>query len=184
MEFLKKRSAAALIAAIAAVLCLFLGTSRSLGSLASDVEKGFTDGVVTDGYTAPAIQRQLDNRASAAMGLVTIGNHYPELRDKTAALSDALHSLQDADGIEKKYLENEKLEKAYTALSSALDGVVSADDADALDSYVSTLSGAQTVIRQSGYNRTVSEYYRTARSFPTSVFGIFAKGPEYFGVEG
>lgn len=184
MKFFKKRSAAALVAVIAAILCLFLGTSRSLSRLSADVEKGFTDGVEVDGYVQPSIQRQLDNRKAAAMGLVTVGNHYPELRAETAELSDALHRLQDAAGIEAKYIENEALEKAYTALSEKLRGSVSADDSDAFESYISTLSGAQAVIKQSSYNSTVSEYYRTARSMPAAVFGIFAKGPEFFGVEG
>ena len=69
-------------------------------------------------------------------------------------------------------------------IGKKLRGSVSADDSDAFESYISTLSGAQAVIKQSSYNSTVSEYYRTARSMPAAVFGIFAKGPEFFGVEG
>jgi len=40
------------------------------------------------------------------------------------------------------------------------------------------------VIKQSYYNHNVSEYYRTAKAFPAAIFGIFARGPEFFGVEG
>ena len=184
MEFLKKRSTAAVIAVALAVLFAFIGTSRSLNSLAKKVESKFTVGVDAGGYMQPSIQRQLENRSTAAMGLVTIGNHYPELKSETEALSHALHELQDADGIEANYLTNEKLEKAYLALSESLENYVNSEDADAYASYVYTLSGAQSVIGQSLYNREVSEYYRTAKSFPTSVFGMFARGPEFFGVEG
>lgn len=184
MEFLKKRSTAAVIAVAIAVIFAFIGTSRSLNSLAKNVERKFTEGVDAGGYTQPALQRQLENRATAAMGLVTIGNHYPELKAETEALSHALHELQDAEGIESKYLCNKKLEEAYLALDGRLLGYVNQADAAARASYVSTLSGAQSVIGQSFYNREVSEYYRTARSFPASVFGIFARGPEFFGAEG
>ena len=197
MTFLKKQSTAIAITVIVAVLSSFLGCSLSLSRQAGKVENMFTDGVFLEeeNYMQPSIQSQLDNSADAALGLITVCNHYPELQLDAKALAEARQDLLDAKRPDEKYIAYSHYYRTASDLSELLkEGTVitdgeliielTEDDFEAFESYASTIKGANGVIEKSEYNSKVTEFVRTKRSFPANIFGIFADEPDYFQVEG
>ena len=191
MEFFKSRKTAAALFILVAILFTIIGINRSLWALSSDIEELFYEGIYNseEEYTAPSISSQLEKRVNAAMGLITIGNHYEELALQTASLRDARLELLEAETIPAKYAANEKIEKAYLILLEALSNTAEQTEEDkaAMESYAGTLSGAQAVIINSSYNQEVQKYYNeTLRTFPIQLLTplIFVDGPEYFNMEG
>lgn len=187
MTFLKKQSTAIIITIVVAIVFSFIGSTRSLSKLSGEVEAMFTEGVYIEdeNYMQPSIQSQLDKRIDAALGLMTVANHYPELEDEVKPFRGARGELIDAVETSRKFLANEALSKTGADLIAALDTVeLSNDDSEAADSYISTFNGSQGVIEKSEYNGKVSEYIRTAQAFPANIFGFLAHKPEYFQVEG
>lgn len=191
MELFKNRKVAAGILALVIILFTILGINRSLWSLSSSIEDLFYDGIYNsdDRYNAPSISSQLDKRINAAMGLITVGNHYEALASQTEALRSARIELLDAKTLPAKYAANEKMENTYPELLHALASYsgLSSEDKAAVESYASTLSGAQAVIENSSYNEKVQEYYNeTIRAFPLNILNplVFVDGPDYFNMEG
>ncbi|NLA86493.1 MAG: hypothetical protein GX847_04260, partial [Clostridiales bacterium] len=92
-------------------------------------------------------------------------------------------ALLDADTIPEKYDANLRLENAWKQVYEVL--VTHADDvAPAVESYVSTLKGAQGVIEKSDYNRLADEYQnKTLSAFPVNILKnlAFVDYPEHFG---
>lgn len=191
MELFKNRKVAAGILALVIILFTILGINRSLWSLSSSIEDLFYDGIYNsdDRYNAPSISSQLDKRINAAMGLITVGNHYEALASQTEALRSARIELLDAKTLPAKYAANEKMENTYPELLHALASYsgLSSEDKTAVESYASTLSGAQAVIENSSYNEKVQKYYNeTIRAFPLNILNplVFVDGPDYFNMEG
>ena len=197
MTFLKKQSTAICITVIVAVLFSFIGCSLSLSRQAGKVEEMFTAGVYLekDSYMQPSIQSQLDNSADAALGLITVCNHYSQLQLESEALREARNDLLDAECPDEKYLAYTHYYKSAIAVIELLkngevitDGELivrlTEDDFEAFKSYASTITGANGVIEKSEYTSRVTEFIRTKKAFPANIFGIFAKTPDYFQVEG
>ena len=197
MTFLKKQSTAIAITVIIAVLFSFIGCSLSLSRQAGKVEDMFTTGVYLDeeSYVQPSIQSQLDKSAEAGLGLVTICNHYPELSLEAEAITEARRELLEAESYDEKYIAYTHYYKTVSSLIDLLkegevitDGELvvklTDDDFEAFESYAGTVTGANGVIEKSEYNKKVTEFIRTKKSFPASIFGIFADEPDYFQVEG
>jgi hypothetical protein len=188
MSFLRKRSTAVLIAAFVIIFGTLLGVYLSLNRETAKIEAQFYNGVFLreEKYVQTSIQSQLDKRADAALGLLSVANKYVFLNDIAQKLREAREELLGADTIAAKYEANVKLENAWKHVYESL--VIHADDVPpAVESYVSTLRGAQTVIEKSDYNRLVSEFRdRTLRAFPLNILKnlVFAKYPVYFGPSG
>lgn len=188
MEVLLKRSTAALIAFIVIVFGTLFGVHRSVGSETAKIEKQFFSGVYLkdEEYLQPSIQSQLDKRATAALGLISLGFELEAAAGPAGELRDARNELLSAKTISDKYIANEKLQKAYKALVAAMPEGGPAGKTEALRSYTATMDGAQGVIEKSAYNGLVSEFRRRLNSFPVNILKIlaFVKYPEYFGAEG
>ena len=182
MEVLKKRSTAAFVLAAVIVVFTVLGINLSAGRVAEKTEKMFYEGVYLkdEGYTEKSIQSQLENRIKAAMGLITLTSDDAALSDETAALRDAREALYNAESIGEKFEANERLEVAYKALSDAMPAEIA--ESDAAKSYLSTMSGAQSVIERSAYN---AEAEKAAKSVLGGVLMplrllVFGGSIEYF----
>jgi len=190
MAVLLKRSTAALIAFIVIVFGTLFGVHRSVGSETAKIEKQFYNGVYLkdEGYLQPGIQPQLDKRATAALGLISLGSdmELEAAAGPTQALREARNELLSAKTIADKYIANEKLQKAYKALVAAMPEGGPAENAEAFKSYAATMDGAQGMIEKSAYNGLVSAFRRRLNSFPVNILKnlAFVKYPEYFGAEG
>lgn len=188
MSSLKKRPTALLIFVAVIIIGTLFGVHRSVNKETAKIEAQFSEGVYLkdEKYTQPGIQSQLDKRADAALGLLTVANKYAFLEDVAQQLRMAREELLDADMIGEKYTANEKLEVAYKQLYETL--VAHGDDVPAsVDSYISTLGGAQGVIEKSGYNQTVDDYRnKTLNAFPVNILKnlAFVNYPAYFGPAG
>ncbi len=152
MSILKKRSAASTVLVVVVLLFTVIGMNRSVARAAAKTEKMFYEGVYLagDDYTEKSIESQLNNRISAANGLLTLVSDLESLSAETVALRSAREELIRADTIGKKYDANKKLESAYKALASAMP--IDIASTSAAKSYLSNLSGAQHVIERSAYN--------------------------------
>lgn len=193
MSTLKKRSSAIIVALVVIILGTLFGVHRSIGSETAKIETLFYKGVYLkdEKYTQPSIQSLLDERSTAALGLVTIGMKYSEdqnIQMLTDSLREARLQLLDAKTIWLKFAANEKLQGRYKTLYTALEQFSLDDNAlSALQNYASTLDGAQGVIQKSDYNRMVSEFRNNVLGdFPVNILKnlAFVKYPEYFGTEG
>lgn len=185
MSCLSKRSTAVLIAAVVIIFGTLLGVFLSLSRETAKIEAQFYNGVYLkkEKYVQASIQSQLDKRADAALGLLSVANKYVFLDDMAQKLREVREELLNADTIAAKYEANVKLENAWKQVYESL--VAHADDVPpAVESYVLTLRGAQGVIEKSDYNRLVAEFRdRTLSAFPLNILKnlVFAKYPGYFG---
>ena len=186
MKLFKKRGFAWCIAAIAIVRSILFGSYRSLNAQAKKVTNQFYNGVYDQkqDYTQPSINSQLDKCIDAAMGVLSITNHYENLINESSLLREARQALLDADTIGEKFKANTALKFAYDSAVSALEKVsLSESDASALESYRSTFDGAQGVIEKSLYNEQVEKFENyTISAFPAGILGGITgvTYPEYF----
>ena len=188
MSIFSRRKTAWLLLAAVAVVFTVIGINRSVASQAKKVESSFYTGVydTAAGYRRPAVDAQLTSRINAALGLVTCCSGVEEVAGEADALRAAREALLNAATIEQKYEANRQLESAWLVLASAMQehGMDLSDDAVA--DYISTLSGAEAMIEQSGYNAGVSAFYETVMgTLPVRMlrFLIFVDMPVYFGTE-
>ncbi len=188
MEIFEKRSTAFIVAVLIIIFGTLFGVHRSIGAETRKIEAMFYDGVYLEDeqYTQPGIGEKLDERATAALGLITVASHYDALSDKTEGLRETRLELMDAGTISDKYEANEKMQSSYETLYAELTLQSLTDsEAAAAESYASTLDGAQGVIEKSAYNDMVSSFRQELGTFPVVVLKnlAFASYPEYFGAE-
>lgn len=184
MEALKKRSNAITIAIIVIIAATFMGMVRSANSAAKTVERQFYNGVylAADKYTEPSIQQQLDKRALAALGLLTVLNTDEALTAEVAQLRTARELLLEAETIPDKYAANEKLETAWKQLFDALKARGS-DIPASVDSYTATLRGAQGAIDNNHYNDMTEQFDTEMAAFPIGLIRMIGliNLPDAFG---
>ena len=188
MDVFKKRSTAFVILVIVLVFGTLFGVHRSVGAETKKIEAMFYDGVYIeeDDYTQRSIAELLDVRATDALGLVTIANHYDALAELADSLRQSRLALMDADTIAGKYEANVKMQSAYEALYDALISQSLTDSEQAAaQSYAETLDGAQSVIQSSTYNDAVASFREELGAFPVNLLKnpAFVTLPEYFGAE-
>ena len=190
MTLLKSRKFCVPAAVILCIVSLLFGVHKSVAREVREIENSFYEGVYLEdeNYTQPALSEQLSNRASAALGIITIAANYDDMKTETDALRDARNGLLEAESIPKKAYYNDKLENAYKAVGEKLSAAsLDENEASALSDYAATMSGAMGVIEKSAYNASVSEFVNeTMRAFPLNILkGIsFCDTPDYFRVEG
>jgi hypothetical protein len=186
MSFFKNRAVAWIIFIAVTVVSVFFGFSRSFQRASNKVTDLFYDGIYDEeeNYTVPSIDSQLTNRYQAATGMVATCSAYSSLNSLTDELRNAKNALYDAETLGDKYKANQVLETAYTALYSAFKDIqANGKDVEAMDTYASTMSGAQSVINSSEYNEKVDEFMQKDwQSFPANILRNFAgtSAPEYF----
>ncbi len=177
-----------MIAVFIIIFGTLIGVHRSVNGETSKIEAQFYNGVYlkADKYAQPSIQSQLDQRADAALGLIAEAKSYVFASDVTDQLRASREVLLNAETLAEKYEANMGLENAWKQVYETL--AAHADDlTPAVQKYVSTLSGAQSVIEKSDYNRLATEFrHKTLSAFPVNILkGLaFVDYPEYFGAEG
>lgn len=193
MERLKKRQTAVVIAVLVVALATLFGAHRSLAAAVGAVEDQFYNGAWDEaqGYRQPSIYSQLEKRVEASLGFLTIADSFDDLQSETEALRQARFDLTEAmddKAITRMYTANEDLQSACETLYGLLTGKSLTEEQTAsLERFAATMSGAQSVIRDSVYNAAVSTFLRdTLLEFPANILKnlTFVKSPEFFGLEG
>ena len=177
MKLLKNTRFAGAVAVIVCVLSMFIGTNKSLTSLAKDVENKFYSGVEADGYAHPSIASQLRACEDYALGLATIAKNYPELEDASDGLIKA-RGLQDGEiAVSEQSAANGYMVSRFDELYNLLGSVeMSERDHSAADAYAKDFYSAQTFIVQLAkeYNAEVVKYEKITGKFPVNIFGVVA----------
>ncbi len=187
MKALKKRSTASAVALVVIIAATLFGMIRSANAAARAVERQFEHGVkVTDvngqKYTEKSIQDQLQRRADAALGLLAAVTDDALLKEDADALRKAREALLDADTVREKYAANEKMEATWRRLYETLTARGGELPAS-VESYASTLRGAQGAIDKSHYNEAVLRFEAEMRAFPAGLLRMLGLVdlPETFG---
>ena len=196
MRVLKKQPVAILIALIVVAGAIFFGVNRSVGEEVAAVRAQFYEGVFDSqaGFTRPGIQGELTQRTTAAMRMLSIGEHShadsSELeqagRELHAARAALIDLLTAGAGPSALFAADQTLSLAAARYYAILHPLVEAavgDDLEALEASHNTLLAAAGVIETSGYNEAVGAFHRTVLGgFPMNVLRafVFVQMPELF----
>ena len=196
MKHLKKQPVAILIALIIVAGAIFLGVNRSVNEQVAEIKAQFMNGVfdAAAGYTRPGIHGQLTQRTTAAMRMLSIGEHShadsQELTDAGRELHAARSALIDlltvGAGPSALFQADQIFDMAadrYYALLHPLVVEAEGEDLQALEAADATMRGAARVIEESGYNELVGTFHRTVLGqFPMNVLRVmvFVRMPELF----
>ena len=196
MEKLKKRPVALLLALLIVAGSLVIGVNRSLGQEISAVGDQFFSGVYdpASGFTRPSIHSQLTRRATAAVRILSIGEHShgdeASLREAgtelRAARADLVNLLEAGASPRVLHQADQVLASAvdrYYALLHPLVTAALGEDFETLEAEHSAMQSAARVISESGYNEAVGAFNRTVMGeFPIRILRglIFVQPPELF----
>jgi len=190
MKVLKNDKYARLITIAVVIMATIFGVHKSVNKEARKIEAQFYSGVYVEDekYTQPSIAAQLERRTNTALGIVTVAGNYDEAAGAAKELDEKRIQLMEAESITDKYLANTELQKSYEQIRELLAGSsLSPRDEEGLNTYYSTMDGAQGIISNSYYNLTVSRFTNgILGAFPVNILKYisFVRYPEYFGVEG
>jgi len=195
MKLLKKQPIALLIALIVILGATFFGANRSLGAEVRQTTAQFYDGVFseTQGRVLPSIYGQLGQRSTAALQILSIGEHShgddvalnaagTELRAARQDLVALLTSGSPGELFVADQVLGVTVERYY-AILHPLVVVAEGDDLAALENAFNTMQSAARVIRDSGYNEAIRDFHRTVLGrFPTNILIeiVFVSPPELF----
>jgi len=191
MKLLKDRKFAVLITVIVAVIATMYGVYRTSVRNTREIEAMFYSGVYLkdEGYMQASMNAHLSNSLSAALGLATIMENYPEYADRSKALEQARDKVIAAKGITEKGLAYSEMWTRFTGLSTAVTSApafsdMSARDAAAVSEYTKTLNSANWAMVNSRYNNEVFEYLDN-RSALMRVIGVITptETPGYFTID-
>lgn len=185
MNIFSKRPVAILTAAVIIAGSTLFGVHRSLSPLVKNTANSFYDGVYSEseGYTTKSIYSQLDALTDASLGLVTkCSELFPEESDSLRSARSGLLDAMDSRDISDMYDAFKALSESFNGLRDAVSGTALESDAAVAD-YMSTFTGAQSVIAASGYNSAVrSLESETLDVFPANVLSglLGIEAPELF----
>jgi len=195
MKHLKKQPIAIFLALIIIAGATFFGAHRSLRAASNQVAAQFYEGVYDEvqGRVLPSIYGQLEQRATAALRMISIGEHShgdddtlalaeKELRGTRRDLVDLLASGSPGELFEADQAIGLAAER-YHALLRPLVETADGEDLDALDMAWSTMQNAARVMRESGYNEAIRAFHRDVlERFPTRFLMeiVFVNPPELF----
>ena len=183
MNFLKKHFVAVLLSALIICGSTLLSADIKLGRKCQNITDGFYEGVVYENYQHKSIASQIRNICGAADGMVTIANNYDIDTDAVRAATDEMKSALNLSSVSYLYGLYENLLSALKPLEEQLSRAELSDrDAEGFAQYSSTISGAQSVIENSGYNESVRAFLRDQIHFPADFFAELAgvELPELF----
>ena len=167
MNLLKKPFVAVLLSALIICSSTLLSVDVKLGKECQNITDGFYDGVVYENYQHKSIASQIKNICGAADGMVAIANNYDIDTDAVTAATAEMKSALNFGSVSYLYGLYEDLLNALKPLEEQLSLTELSDrDTDGFDQYSSTISGAQSVIDNSGYNESVRAFYRDVVHFP------------------
>ena len=183
MNFLKKPFVAVLLSALIICSSTLLSADIKLGRECQNITDGFYEGVVYENYQHKSIASQIRNICGAADGMVTIANNYDIDTDAVRAATDEMKNALTYGSVSYLHYLYEDLLQALKPLEDQLSRAELSDrDAEGFAQYSSTLSGAQSVIENSGYNESVRAFLRDEIHFPADFFAELAgvELPELF----
>lgn len=183
MNFLKKPFVAVLLSALIICGSTLLSADIKLGRECQNITDGFYEGVVYENYQHKSIASQIRNICGAADGMVTIANNYDIDTDAVRAATDEMKSALTYGSVSYLHYLYEDLLQAVKPLEDQLSRAELSDrDAEGFAQYSSTISGAQSVIENSGYNESVRAFLRDQIHFPADFFAELAgvELPELF----
>ena len=183
MNFLKKPFVAVLLSALIICGSTLLSADIKLGRECQNITDGFYEGVVYENYQHKSIASQIRNICGAADGMVTIANSYDIDTDAVRAATDEMKNALTYGSVSYLHYLYEDLLQALKPLEDQLSRAELSDrDAEGFAQYSSTISGAQSVIENSGYNESVRAFLRDEIHFPADFFAELAgvELPELF----
>ena len=183
MNFLKKPFVAVLLSALIICGSTLLSADIKLGRECQNITDGFYEGVVYENYQHKSIASQIRNICGAADGMVTIANNYDIATDAVRAATDEMKNALTYGSVSYLHYLYEDLLQALKPLEDQLSRAELSDrDAEGFAQYSSTISGAQSVIENSGYNESVRAFLRDEIHFPADFFAELAglELPELF----
>ena len=183
MNFLKKPFVAVLLSALIICSSTLLSADIKLGRECQNITDGFYEGVVYENYQHKSIASQIRNICGAADGMVTIANNYDIDTDAVRAATDEMKNALTYGSVSYLHYLYEDLLQAVKPLEDQLSRAELSDrDAEGFTQYSSTISGAQSVIENSGYNESVRAFLRDEIHFPADFFAELAgvELPELF----
>ena len=183
MNFLKKPFVAVLLSALIICGSTLLSADIKLGKGCQNITDGFYEGVVYENYQHKSIASQIRNICGAADGMVTIANNYDIDTDAVRAATDEMKNALTYGSVSYLHYLYEDLLQALKPLEEQLSRAELSDrDAEGFAQYSSTISGAQSVIENSGYNESVRTFLRDEIHFPADFFAELAgvELPELF----
>ena len=183
MNFLKKPFVAVLLSALIICGSTLLSADIKLGRECQNITDGFYEGVVYENYQHKSIASQIRNICGAADGMVTIANNYDIDTDAVRAATDEMKNALTYGSVSYLHYLYEDLLQALKPLEDQLSRAELSDrDAEGFTQYSSTISGAQSVIENSGYNESVRAFLRDEIHFPADFFAELAgvELPELF----
>ena len=171
MNFLKKPFVAVLLSALIICGSTLLSADIKLGKECQNITDGFYEGVVYENYQHKSIASQIRNICGAADGMVTIANNYDIDTDAVRAATDEMKNALTYGSVSYLHYLYEDLLLALKPLEDQLSRAELSDrDAEGFTQYSSTISGAQSVIENSGYNESVRAFLRDEIHFPADFF--------------
>ena len=171
MNFLKKPFVAVLLSALIICGSTLLSADIKLGRECQNITDGFYEGVVYENYQHKSIASQIRNICGAADGMVTIANNYDIDTDAVRAATDEMKNALTYGSVSYLHYLYEDLLQALKPLEDQLSRAELSDrDAEGFAQYSSTISGAQSVIENSGYNESVRAFLRDEIHFPADFF--------------
>ena len=183
MNLLKKPFVAVLLSALIICGSTLLSADIKLGRECQNITDGFYEGVVYENYQHKSIASQIRNICGAADGMVTIANNYDIDTDAVRAATDEMKNALTYGSVSYLHYLYEDLLQALKPLEDQLSRAELSDrDAEGFAQYSSTISGAQSVIENSGYNESVRAFLRDEIHFPADFFAELAgvELPELF----
>ena len=183
MNFLKKPFVAVLLSALIICGSTLLSADIKLGRECQNITDGFYEGVVYENYQHKSIASQIRKICGAADGMVTIANNYDIDTDAVRAATDEMKNALTYGSVSYLHYLYEDLLQALKPLEDQLSRAELSDrDAEGFAQYSSTISGAQSVIENSGYNESVRAFLRDEIHFPADFFAELAgvELPELF----
>ena len=183
MNFLKKPFVAVLLSALIICGSTLLSADIKLGKECQNITDGFYEGVVYENYQHKSIASQIRTICGAADGMVTIANNYDIDTDAVRAATDEMKNALTYGSVSYLHYLYEDLLQALKPLEDQLSRAELSDrDAEGFAQYSSTISGAQSVIENSGYNESVRAFLRDEIHFPADFFAELAgvELPELF----
>ena len=183
MNFLKKPFVAVLLSALIICGSTLLSADIKLGRECQNITDGFYEGVVYENYQHKSIASQIRNICGAADGMVTIANNYDIDTDAVRAATDEMKNALTYGSVSYLHYLYDDLLQAVKPLEDQLSRAELSDrDAEGFAQYSSTISGAQSVIENSGYNESVRAFLRDEIHFPADFFAELAgvELPELF----
>ena len=179
MKILKNQAVALLLCLILISGATWYGANRSLGARIYTVNEMFYEGVSYHpelGRPMPSIHGQLSQRATAALRVLSIGEHRAGLEQSREVLETArrnLARLLDGGSPGELFLADLELSFAFADYIAVLRPMLQAENApdlETLDAAYDTMRNAARVIRDSGYNEVVLAFYdEVLGRFPTNI---------------